>query len=329
MLRSLKRTIVFSLAATGLCAPSMAQPMAPSFKVAIETIATTEKEDIGSVYCPMRAKQGGLVVCSGPVGARVYKNAMQVGVIDETGLAAIGLRTDEASGLRISIDTDDGVMRDFDIGVDDRVDPVRYVTGVDCDKVDARSEEQKAHAARSWETKVAAFARREQSIDPRIVFAPPTTGRFSSPFGPRRVYTGVSKVTGKECTSTSVHRGLDMAVPVGTPLLAPLGGTITLADPDLYYEGGAVFLDHGWGLVSVFIHLSDVSAVKVGQVVQTGDVIGATGNTGRSSGPHLHWAIKWRPEMEGHSEFYVDPAILLKMEVVEPNERAQDEADRN
>jgi murein DD-endopeptidase MepM/ murein hydrolase activator NlpD len=125
-------------------------------------------------------------------------------------------------------------------------------------------------------------------------------------------------VTGEPCESVSVHRGYDMAAPVGTPIVAPAAGTVILADPDLYYEGGAIFLDHGHGLVSVFMHLSEVD-VKAGDTVERGDLLAKSGNTGRTTGPHLHWAVKWRnPEASNRGgDFYIDPALLLDLPVTD------------
>ena len=94
----------------------------------------------------------------------------------------------------------------------------------------------------------------------------------------------------------------------------PPGGTIILADPDLYYEGGSVFMDHGNGLISIFMHLSSVD-VAVGDVVKQSDLIAKTGNTGRTTGPHLHWAVKWRNTAASgrDGDFYIDPALLLEL----------------
>ena len=132
-------------------------------------------------------------------------------------------------------------------------------------------------------------------------------------------FRGVSKVTGKPCEKTSVHQGYDMAAPIGTPVVAPADGTVILADSDLYYEGGSVFLDHGHGLTSVFMHLSEVD-VSPGDVVKRGDVLAKTGNSGRTTGPHLHWAVKWRnvASTDRSGDFYIDPALLLDLPVSEP-----------
>ncbi len=265
--------------------------------------------------CSKNAKQGGLIVCQLPVGARVSLNGQAMAIVGESGLATIGLKQNAASPAIVSWSID-GVeaLEKFEIPVAARKDDFRELTGMNCDKVDARTPEQKKHAGESWVKKVDAFASLNAPVSKQISFLKPADGPYSSPFGPTRHYTGVSEITGKKCESTSVHRGLDMAVPVGTDLIAPMGGTVILGDPDLYYEGGSIFLDHGYGLVSVFMHLSQVD-VAAGQSVQTGERLGATGNTGRTTGPHLHWAVKWRNTArdDRNGDFYIDPAIVLEL----------------
>lgn len=124
-------------------------------------------------------------------------------------------------------------------------------------------------------------------------FAWPTEGRISGVYGSQRVYNGHPR---------SPHYGVDVAVPTGTPVRAPTAGVVTLAEPDLFYSGGTVILDHGYRLSSSFLHLSKVS-VTVGQEVRTGDVIGEVGATGRATGPHLDWRMSWRNQR-------IDPQLL-------------------
>ena len=122
----------------------------------------------------------------------------------------------------------------------------------------------------------------------------PTTGRISGVYGSQRVYNGTPK---------NPHYGVDVAVPIGTPVHAPTAGVVTLAEPDLFYSGGTVILDHGYGLSSSFLHMSKVH-VEVGQEIRTGDLIGEVGATGRATGPHLDWRMSWRRER-------VDPQLLV------------------
>jgi murein DD-endopeptidase MepM/ murein hydrolase activator NlpD len=122
----------------------------------------------------------------------------------------------------------------------------------------------------------------------------PATGRISGVYGSQRIYNGTPK---------NPHYGVDVAVPTGTPVHAPTAGVVTLAEPDLFYSGGTVILDHGYGLSSSFLHMSAVH-VEVGQEIRTGDLIGEVGATGRATGPHLDWRMSWRSER-------VDPQLLV------------------
>ena len=125
-------------------------------------------------------------------------------------------------------------------------------------------------------------------------FSWPAIGRISGVYGSQRVYNG---------TPGNPHYGVDVAVPTGTPVTAPAPGVVTLAEPDLYYSGGTVILDHGYGLSSSFLHMSRVD-VRVGDELKTGDQIGAVGATGRATGPHLDWRMSWLNER-------VDPQLLV------------------
>ena len=87
------------------------------------------------------------------------------------------------------------------------------------------------------------------------------------------------------------------------PIHAPAAGLVTLAAPDMYFEGGLVFLDHGQGVTTMVMHMSRVD-VKTGERVAQGDVLGAVGGTGRATGPHLHWGLYWRGA-------YLDPQLLV------------------
>lgn len=258
--------------------------------------------------------QGGLMVCQGPEGSAFTYGGLTL-TTGSDGLAVFGLKRNADLETSISIEAPASAPVSLPVTLAPRSDDYRVIEGLDCDKVDARTPEQKDHAARSWVIKQDAFASFNPGPGPATGFVLPAEGPPTSPFGPTRKYIGVSAETGETCESTSVHRGYDMATPIGTPVIAPAAGTVVLSDPDLYYEGGAVFLDHGHGLVSVFIHLSSVD-VAPGDIVERGDLLAKTGNTGRTTGPHLHWAVKWRnPASESRDgDFYIDPALLLELE---------------
>ena len=122
----------------------------------------------------------------------------------------------------------------------------------------------------------------------------PATGRISGVYGSQRFYNG---------TPGSPHYGVDVARPTGHPVVAPGPGVITLAEPDLFYSGGTVILDHGYGLSSSFLHLSEV-LVEVGDQVTAGTLLGKVGATGRATGPHLDWRMSWFDQR-------IDPQLLV------------------
>lgn len=111
-------------------------------------------------------------------------------------------------------------------------------------------------------------------------FARPVEASVTSYYGSRRSY-GYG--------FTSYHAGADFRAQTGTPVHSPATGVVVLAEP-LVVRGHAIILDHGWGVVTGYWHLSRIDAV-VGQRVARGEVIGAIGNTGLSTGPHLHWEL--------------------------------------
>ena len=263
--------------------------------------------------CHGAQSQGGLLVCDGPQGAHWQMGAVHR-TADEEGRVLFGLTRDASSPAHLSVQTGTGVPVELSVEIAARQDAFRVIEGLDCDKVDARTPEQIEHAGRSWVLKQDAFNAFMTGPGVSQGFVRPAEGPASSPFGPQRKYIGISAATGESCEKVSVHRGYDIAAPIGTPIRAPAGGTVILADPDLYYEGGTVFLDHGQGLVSVFMHMSSVD-VAAGDVLAQGDTLGKTGNTGRTTGPHLHWAVKWRnPDASDRGgDFYIDPALLLDL----------------
>jgi murein DD-endopeptidase MepM/ murein hydrolase activator NlpD len=121
----------------------------------------------------------------------------------------------------------------------------------------------------------------------RQTFMWPAHGRVSDLFGSQRVY-------GTE--PGAPHAGVDVAIPTGTPVFAPADGVVILAaDHPFTLEGNLLMLDHGMGVNSAFLHLSKIG-VKLGDHIRQGQLLGYSGMTGRATGPHLHWAIKWNDE---------------------------------
>jgi murein DD-endopeptidase MepM/ murein hydrolase activator NlpD len=128
-------------------------------------------------------------------------------------------------------------------------------------------------------------------------FRPPVNASISDIFGTGRTFNGKIQ---------SRHQGLDYAVPSGTPVSAVNRGTVLLARP-LYFEGNCVVIDHGQGLLTLYMHLSEFK-VKEGEEVARGQEVGLSGGTGRATGPHLHIAVRWQGT-------YLNPATLLTLQI--------------
>jgi len=150
----------------------------------------------------------------------------------------------------------------------------------------ARFERERAHQAQVMAT----FS---TPLPEALAMQVPVPGRRSSSFGLRRVFNGQAR---------NPHSGMDIAAPTGTPVAAPLPGRV-IDVGDYFFNGHTVWLDHGGGLLTMYCHLS-ATDVQPGDVLQTGQRLGAVGATGRVTGPHLHWGVMLNRTM-------VDPALFL------------------
>jgi len=150
----------------------------------------------------------------------------------------------------------------------------------------ARYEGERAHLAQVMAT----FS---EPLPQALRMRVPVPGRRSSSFGLRRVFNGQSR---------NPHSGMDIAAGTGTPVRAPLPGRV-IDTGDYFFNGNTVWLDHGGGLLSMMCHLSAID-VAPGDLLKTGERLGAVGATGRVTGPHLHWSVMLNRAM-------VDPALFL------------------
>jgi len=200
----------------------------------------------------------------------------------------------ESTILHVTAQTPAGA-RDFTRTIE--IHPAHYRTGkltVAPKFVEPDPEQQKEIAADS-EIKAKVFATSApeplwQGSFHQPVKLPPTDS-----FGTRRMFNG---------KLASIHKGMDFRAPSGTVVRASNSGVVVLAR-QLYFEGNCVIIDHGLGLYTLSMHFSRID-VHEGQHVSAGDALGLSGSTGRVTGPHLHWAVRWE-------NAYLDPAKLLRL----------------
>ncbi|WP_411817294.1 M23 family metallopeptidase [Hyphococcus sp. DH-69] len=237
--------------------------------------------------------QGGLLFGQTERGAKVTLDGDNV-LVDNDGRFLIGFGRDSALSALLVVTLPDGTVERRAIEIEDREFPVDRIDGIDQSKVSGFTEAQLAKIAVDREKKKAARKESHELADWLAGFDWPVTGRISGVFGSQRILNGEPK---------NPHSGVDVAAPTGTPILAPAPGVVRLAEDDMYFEGGLVLLDHGHWLESAFLHMSRID-VEPGQRVEKGDVIGAVGATGRVTGPHLHWSLKW-------AGMLVDPQLTV------------------
>ncbi len=255
--------------------------------------ALAEKpDDKPAVVLDGELVQGGLVFGQAPAGSSVKMNGQEL-MISTDGHFVFGFDRDDVSEHELLVTFPDGEQwqqrfrpteREFDI---QRIDGLASEHVTPPHSVLERIRNEAAMTRRARE-------RRDSRTDWTDGWIWPVTGPITGVYGSQRILNGQPR---------NPHWGLDIAAPTGTPVKAPAGGIITLTHDDMYFSGGTIFLDHGHGLVSAFLHLSAIS-VEEGQRVEQGELIGKVGATGRATGPHLDWRIN-----VGNTR--VDPYLLL------------------
>jgi murein DD-endopeptidase MepM/ murein hydrolase activator NlpD len=256
-------------------------------------IAPTQVQTSTGIVFPPSVSQGALVFGKVPAGSKVSYAGRELRV-SGYGTVVFGVGRDEKGPLRIEVERPDGIRDAARIMVAARDWPLEHVNGVPPKTVNPPPDIA-ARIKREQALVVAARDRDDDRTDFAQVFVWPVRGRISGRFGNGRVYNG---------QPGSGHSGMDIAAPTGTPVKAPAAGVVTFAAPDLYLTGGALLLDHGFGVSSNFLHLSRIE-VKVGDRVEQGQVMGAVGATGRATGPHLHWGMNW-------FDVRIDPLLVLE-----------------
>lgn len=235
--------------------------------------------------------QGGLLLGKATPGSTVRFDGESIRVSDD-GAFLIGFNRDAPARSVADVEFPDGSRTKLVFEVQRREYEIQRIDGLPSDKVDlneedlARVRSENASIAESRLTD----APRQDFLDG---FVWPSKGIITGVYGTQRFLNGQPR---------QPHYGIDIAAPVGAPVVAPAGGVVTLVHDDMFFSGGTVILDHGHGLSSAFLHLSRILVAK-GDRVSQGELIAEVGATGRVTGPHLDWRINLFSRR-------LDPALL-------------------
>ena len=229
-------------------------------------------------------QQSGFAIGRTTPRAKVFLDGQMVARASDDGFFYLGFDRDAGPHARVRIDAR-GADLTRQLQIDRAEYDVQRIKGLRRVYQGQASPELEARIADESRRKAAAFASVTDRDDFRTGFSAPLRDfRVTARFGGQRIVDGRPRPP---------HYGIDLAAPTGTPVTAPAGGLVVLADPRMLYEGGIVMIDHGQGVVSAYLHLSSVY-VAGGQSLARGQRIGAVGSTGRATGPHLCWRLKWR-----------------------------------
>jgi hypothetical protein len=224
--------------------------------------------------------QGSLLLVELPAPMQVWVDDRQL-MVSTKGRSTIGIGRD-ATELKIRWQDAQGVVHHHNQVVITRSYDIQQINGLPNNKVNPNPQEVTEIKQNNADI-AQQRAKRDRLVEPQFPFAWPTSGRISGVYGSQRVLNGQPR---------RPHFGVDIAAPEGTPVYAPDHAKVLLANPKMVLTGQTLLLDHGLGVKSIYVHLSDMT-VKAGDVVKRGQLIGRVGKTGRATGPHLHWGVSW------------------------------------
>jgi len=225
--------------------------------------------------------QGGLIIGHAPAGAKIRLDGAPLR-ISPNGLFVFGFGRDAPARAVLEAVLPDGHILRRPLAVARRHYKIQHIDGLP-DKMVTPPASVLARIKRENAKIAKARARDSAQTGWASGFQWPAIGPISGVYGSQRILNGQPR---------RPHFGVDIAMPVGTPVVAPAPGVVTLAEPDLYYTGGTLIIDHGYGVSSAFLHLSALD-VTLGERVRRGQRIGAIGKTGRATGAHLDWRVNW------------------------------------
>lgn len=292
---ALTRTILLSVACmiAGCSAPSEAMPVPPEEGAdEPQSPPVTDMEVLPAFTYEGELTQGGWIKGTAPEGAVSAMLGEQELTLDAEGRFFAAFDRDAGEHVLLSAKLDDGREVTFRLDIAPRAWNIEHVNVAK--GTGSSSKEWWKKREPEWNAIVAARAKLTDAEGWRQDFVWPVKGRISGRFGSQRIYRG---------EPGSYHSGLDIAPGAGTPFVAPADGVVVLAVSGFSLEGNLLIIDHGGGLNSAFLHAQSL-AVKEGDAVKQGQLIGRVGSSGRASGPHLHWSLRWH-------EARLDPLLFL------------------
>lgn len=239
-----------------------------------------------------RMVQGGLVHGQVPPGTRVCFGEREVSV-SATGEFILGFGRDAQPEQKLVLVDSTGQRSTRELRVEQRRYKIERIDGINRRMMEPSPEELQRISA---EAGLVAEARQSDSLLEyfREDFIWPLQGRISGVYGSQRILNGEPR---------RPHYGLDIAAPKGSTVVAPAGGVVSLSHLGMFYSGATLIIDHGHGLSSSFLHLSEI-LVQPGQRVTQGQPIARVGASGRVTGPHLDWRVNW-------FDTRLDPRLLV------------------
>jgi len=229
-----------------------------------------------------QAVQGGVLFGQAPAGSEVTWNDLVLPISDE-GRFVFGLSKDATVSTTLKVRLPDGRDWEKEITPTVREFEIQRIDGLDPSRVTPPPEVMERIANDAYLARKA-----RETISEHVAFDEPfiwpVKGRITGVYGAQRILNGEPRAP---------HWGVDIAAPTGTPVMAPAAGIVALVHKDMYFSGGTLFIDHGHGLMSAFLHLDDIH-VEAGEWVDQGQSVASVGSTGRSTGPHLDWRVSWR-----------------------------------
>jgi murein DD-endopeptidase MepM/ murein hydrolase activator NlpD len=256
---------------------------------------STRSSHANTIALTGEVKQGGLIVGKALPSDTVTLND-KVLAVSANGDYVFGFSRDDTTDYQLVVTSINGDRVEKTLTPEKREYKIQRIEGIKKSIMQpnpkavtrSRKDSRQVKAARKTASSLDYFAQG---------FIPPIEGTITGVYGSQRVYNGIPK---------NPHFGLDYAGNTGDPVKAPASGTVLLWVPDMFYSGGTMIIDHGQGVSSTFLHLSN-SYVKKGDKVTQGQVVAAVGKSGRATGPHLDWRINW-------FDVRIDPALVLKLQ---------------